>query len=146
MGRAVQRIALERGHEVPVVVDPHCEEASSCCLSADILEGIDVVIDFSSADAVMDNVKICKEAGVNLVVGTTGWYDKMEEVKGLVGSGGKAEGDGTSDAEAKGYAPPSSDEWKGETDSNANAGMQREIPAALGFLWSSNFSIGVNLY
>lgn len=131
MGKVVHRIALERGHEVPVIIDQHEEEANSCCLSADILKGIDVVIDFSSAAAVIDNLKICQKAGVNLVVGTTGWYDKMEDVKGIVGVADK-------ENEEKEKWKNTSD-WKGGSE-------KKENQSKVGFLWSSNFSIGVNLY
>lgn len=104
MGKAVHRIALERGHEVPVIIDhsetgathQHCDES--------VLKDVDVVIDFSLADSVVKHLEICKKAGKNLVVGTTGWYEKLNEVRELL---------------------------KDES---------------IGFLWSSNFSIGVNMY
>lgn len=113
MGKTVRRIAEERGHEVSVIVDPHDEAATAREVTADALARIDIVIDFSLADAVLANVRICMEAGCNVVMGTTGWYDKVEEVRRMV-------------------------EREGE--------KEREILPAVGFLWSSNFSIGVNLY
>lgn len=127
MGKVVRMIALGRGHEVSVIIDKHEEEATSCCLSADILKGIDVVIDFSAGAAVLDNVRICKEAGVNLVVGTTGWHDKLDEVKVLT------------EVNNTNVLP---DENGGRPWENGVKGNDGNI----GFLWSSNFSIGVNLY
>ena len=104
MGKVVRSIALERGHEVPVIIDPTAPEATQKKLSAEILKGMDVAIDFSNGEVVLENVRSCKEAGVNMVVGTTGWYGRLEALK-------------TEMAAAK-----------------------------IGFLWSSNFSIGVNMY
>ncbi len=102
MGKVVHRIALEREHEVPVIADPHAAEATHQVLSVDVIRGLDVVVDFSLGSAVFENSAICNEAGVNLVIGSTGWYDRLEEVR---------------------------------------AGVPE-----IGCLWSSNFSIGVNMY
>ncbi|MBI4235390.1 4-hydroxy-tetrahydrodipicolinate reductase [Candidatus Peregrinibacteria bacterium] len=115
MGKTVHRIAVERGHSVPVIVDPKASEATFQELSAEVLQGMDMVIDFSLGSAVLENAKICRDAGVNLVIGTTGWYDKMEEVRAVVEGG-------------------------------AAGGTEMETQPAVGFLWSSNFSIGVNMY
>lgn len=104
MGKVVRTIALERGHEVPVIVDPSAAEATAKRLDLDALKGVDVVIDFSSGSAVFENAKICAEAGVNLVIGSTGWYEKLEELK------------------------------------------KKLSATKIGWMWSSNFSIGVNMY
>lgn len=123
MGKVVARIAQERGHELVLIADPgaasnppqggECARAQIVAqLSADNLRasGAEVAIDFSLGEAVFENLKICQEAGVNLVVGTTGWQGRVEEVRGLAEN----------------------------TDSNSRK--------PIGFLHSSNFSIGVNLY
>lgn len=103
MGKAVKRVAEERGHEVALIVDPHAAAAHARPpLTAGMLDGVDVVVDFSLGEAVMENVRACREAGVPLVIGSTGWYERMDEVK----------------AAAEGIA----------------------------CMWSSNFSIGVNMY
>ncbi len=111
MGKVVRRVAEERGHEVVVIVDPGASKNSDKIgaatyqeLSAEALNGVEVAIDFSQAEGLLNDVQICRDAGVNLVMGTTGWYEQMDEVKKVVGDGN------------------------------------------IGFLWSSNFSIGVNLY
>lgn len=85
MGRAAAAAALRRGHTVHVVVDPHASEATAAAVSAAALSGADIAIDFSRADAVEDSIRACIEAGVPLVVGTTGWYDRIDDVKTLVG-------------------------------------------------------------
>jgi len=73
MGRVIERLARERGHEV-VVASRELSEISGC----------DVAIDFSAADAVRGNVEACVAAGVPIVVGTTGWDSEREEVEKIV--------------------------------------------------------------
>lgn len=45
------------------------------------IEKADIAIDFTSADIVVKNIEQIAKLGVNLVIGTTGWYDKIETVK-----------------------------------------------------------------
>jgi 4-hydroxy-tetrahydrodipicolinate reductase len=80
MGQEIHKLCTE--HEV-VIIDPKYSEANYQEISANSLEGVDVAIDFSHPDCIMSNIHKVAEYGTNLVVGTTGWYDKMEEVKEL---------------------------------------------------------------
>ncbi len=105
MGQAVARMAIERKHTISAIIDRTAAEATASKVSATALRGSDVAIDVSSAASVIENVKVCIEAGVPLVEGTTGWDAARDEVRSLVTG-------------AKGF----------------------------GFLWSSNFSIGVQMY
>jgi len=73
MGKLVHRLAEEKGHEVVVVSKDMAE-----------LQGCDVAIDFSAADAVRGNVEACVAAGVAIVVGTTGWDAKRDEIEKIV--------------------------------------------------------------
>jgi 4-hydroxy-tetrahydrodipicolinate reductase len=50
-------------------------------LSIANLKNAEVAIDFSTPDSVMKNIEICFDAGVAIVVGTTGWYGQLQEVK-----------------------------------------------------------------
>ena len=93
MGKAVEKIALERGHEIVAII-----EAGDAVDFA----GADIAIDFSLAESVFENTKAAAEAGIPLILGSTGWYENIDEVSELA----------------------------------------KNIPC----LWSSNFSIGVNLY
>lgn len=52
------------------------------------LKEVDVVIDFTSPQIVLENIKTVTMMGKNMVVGTTGWYDHLEEVKTMVGKRG----------------------------------------------------------
>jgi 4-hydroxy-tetrahydrodipicolinate reductase len=81
MGRMIEQLILQQGqHTVVEVIDI----SDSSKLKALSPAKTDVAIEFTMPNAVMDNIKICAENKVPLVVGTTGWYDKMEEVKTLV--------------------------------------------------------------
>jgi 4-hydroxy-tetrahydrodipicolinate reductase len=83
LGKAVYKAALERGHEV-MVIDPRAEEAVCKNIAEADLAGVDVVIDVSLGEAVLANAEVCAAAGVNLVIGATGWYDQMDEVKKIM--------------------------------------------------------------
>ncbi|QYO66891.1 4-hydroxy-tetrahydrodipicolinate reductase [Leptolyngbya sp. 7M] len=83
MGRLIETVAAERGHDKVVVVnESHAGLASEKL--AETLKIADVGIDFSSADAVSRNVEACMLAGIPIVEGTTGWHKDREEVEKLV--------------------------------------------------------------
>ena len=83
MGQIIEKTALEKGHEIKVVIDPFCETAEKE-INEKTLDGVDVCIDFTHPDVIIDNIKKIAKVGKNIVVGTTGWYDKMDEVKKIV--------------------------------------------------------------
>ena len=98
MGREIETQAVERNHQIVLKIDTATE------LEAADFSNVDVAIEFSTPEVAMDNIKFLAENGISTVVGTTGWYDQMDEVQKIV--------------------------------------KQNKI----GFLWSANFSIGVNIY
>lgn len=78
MGKEVEKIALQRNHQIIAKIDT--EEAwNEISESSD---EIDVVIDFSLPKSAIDNIKRCFELGIPIVTGTTGWYDKLGAIKG----------------------------------------------------------------
>ncbi|TKC03731.1 4-hydroxy-tetrahydrodipicolinate reductase [Pedobacter frigoris] len=77
MGQIIERFALERGHEVVLKISIDNRED----LTTSNLRNADVAIDFSSPDAAIDNIYACFEANLPVVVGTTGWYGQLQEVK-----------------------------------------------------------------
>jgi 4-hydroxy-tetrahydrodipicolinate reductase len=89
MGQLVGARALEEGHEVALVLD-----SSDAACGADELQerlrGIDAAIDFTVADAVPANVSACARARVPVVVGTTGWLARIDEVRAVVEEQGSA--------------------------------------------------------
>jgi 4-hydroxy-tetrahydrodipicolinate reductase len=96
MGKVIERIALERGHEIVLKKD----ESNSY----DGLSSADVSIDFSVPTAAVDNISASFNAGVPVVSGTTGWLEHYDEMIALC------------------------NDKKG------------------GFISSSNFSLGVNIF
>ncbi len=98
MGKGIEYQAKARDHEIVYII-----EDTEALKKVDGTK-IDVAIDVTHPDAVINNIKILAEKGINTVVGTTGWYDHLAEVEKIAKE------------------------------------------ANIGFLWSSNFSIGVNLF
>jgi 4-hydroxy-tetrahydrodipicolinate reductase len=96
MGHMIEQAALRRNAEVTCIIDPFNESRGS-------LADCDVAIDFSEPGAVIDNIRAAAQTKVAIVVGTTGWYNRIEEVREIVEQSG------------------------------------------IGFIYGSNFSIGVNL-
>lgn len=96
MGQVIERIALERGHEIVLKKDEFN--------TYDGLSTADVAIDFSVPTAAVDNISSCFHANVPVVSGTTGWLDRYDEMIALC---------------------------------NEKQG---------GFISSSNFSLGVNIF
>ncbi len=83
MGKMIEQAALARGHSISAKFDID-NNVNGAGLTAETLAGVDVAIDFSIPDAVLPNIKKLQSLGVPTVVGATGWYDKIEEVKNAV--------------------------------------------------------------
>lgn len=86
MGRAVEEEARERGHEVALRLTSE-DNPGGRGITAQTTDGVDVAVDFSVPGAVVENVRACVAQGLDMVVGTTGWHDRMDEVRALVESG-----------------------------------------------------------
>ena len=85
-GSLVAEVAGERGHRTRVVTE--AENVSGAWLTAENLRDADVVIDFTTPDAVLANIPRCVAADKAMVVGTTGWYGQLERVRQEVEHGG----------------------------------------------------------
>ena len=73
MGKAIERIARDRGHHtVAFDVQDSLESLTS--------ENFDVAIEFTTPESAPDNLKFCLSHGVPVVCGTTGWLDRSAEV------------------------------------------------------------------
>ncbi|MEZ4847953.1 MAG: 4-hydroxy-tetrahydrodipicolinate reductase [Bacteroidia bacterium] len=99
MGKAIEQETLKRGHQISSVIDLNNIDDIQKLNP----ENTDVVIEFTHPDSFQNNLNALLKQQVPIVSGTTGWYDRLEEVKQIV---------------------------------NATEG---------GFMFSSNFSIGVNI-
>lgn len=100
MGRAIERIAISRGHEIVAIVDIDTKDS----IDSEAFKSADIAIEFTSPQSAVDNYMKLFAIGMPVVSGSTGWTEKMDEVKAAC-----EKADGT-------------------------------------FLWSSNFSVGVNLF
>lgn len=86
MGKLIERLAKEKGHEIAVVIDDKFAGLTAEAL-AEKLSGSDVAIDFTVAASVRRNVEACLAADIPLVEGTTGWNDERAEIERLVREG-----------------------------------------------------------
>jgi len=85
-GSLVAEVARERHHEVMVLCSADNPDATA--LTPSRLAKIDVVIDFTTPKAVIQNIEACSAAGKNMVVGTTGWYHELSRIHQLVEKNG----------------------------------------------------------
>lgn len=77
MGQIIERFATERGHEVVLKITADNLDD----LTVNNLRKADVAIDFSAPDAALPNIYKCFDANIPVVVGTTGWYGELQQVK-----------------------------------------------------------------
>jgi len=77
MGKELEKAALSKQHEIVLVVT----SANADDINKLNASHADVAIEFSTPGAVMHNINKCFDAHVPVVVGTTGWYDKIPEVR-----------------------------------------------------------------
>jgi 4-hydroxy-tetrahydrodipicolinate reductase len=103
MGRTVESIAVQKGHEI-VETFWDARPLKSDASTRSRLKDVSAMIDFSTAEAVPGNVRAAAEMRIPLVEGTTGWQTRLAEVESEVRRSG------------------------------------------IGFVYASNFSIGVNLF
>ena len=75
MGKEIEAIALLKGHSIVLKAD------SKTNLNSAALKSADVAIEFTSPQAAVNNIEICLEAGIPVVVGSTGWYKELDKVK-----------------------------------------------------------------
>jgi 4-hydroxy-tetrahydrodipicolinate reductase len=80
-GSLVAQVARERGHSVRALdID---ENRNASALTAPNLAGVDTVIDFTAPEAAVENMRAVLSVGGRIVVGTTGWYQQLNEMKSL---------------------------------------------------------------
>ena len=84
MGKIVERIATDRQHEIILKIDQDNQHD----FIVENLARADVAIEFSTPGTVLGNIERCFEAGVPVVVGTTGWYDAIPQIKQKCEAGG----------------------------------------------------------
>lgn len=100
MGKAIERIALSRGHEIVKIIDINNVDE----IDSDEFRSADVAIEFTTPATAFDNYVKAFAQGVKVVSGSTGWTKRIDEVQQMCQRDGRT------------------------------------------FFWTSNFSIGVNIF
>lgn len=77
MGKVIEQIAIERGHNVVLKIN----SKNVADFNFDNLKKVDAAIEFTNPDLAVNNINICLSSNTPVVVGTTGWYDKFNEVR-----------------------------------------------------------------
>lgn len=77
MGQTIDRLAKAAGHEVVLKIS----SSNAAELTPENLRPADVAIEFSRPETAFENITLCLRSGVPVVVGTTGWLDRLEEAK-----------------------------------------------------------------
>ena len=80
MGKAIEEIALQRKHQVILKID--IDNLND--LTKENLSKADVAIEFTGPNSAFQNVKKAIELGAAVVCGSTGWLEKLDEIKKLV--------------------------------------------------------------
>jgi 4-hydroxy-tetrahydrodipicolinate reductase len=66
----------KKDHEIVLTVNSSNRDS----LTPETLHEVDAAIEFSNPASAIENIRICLEANVPMVIGTTGWYDQLDEV------------------------------------------------------------------
>ena len=77
MGKEIKKIAQEKEHEIVFQFDVNNKDE----FTVENLKKVDVAIEFTTPEAAYDNFIKCFEANVPIVSGTTGWLDKLAQIK-----------------------------------------------------------------
>lgn len=85
MGKTIEQIALNRGHQIVSIVDINNPEE----FQSDNFKSADVAIEFTTPATAFDNYMKSFAAGVPVVSGTTGWLDRIGEIKEKCAKEGK---------------------------------------------------------
>lgn len=86
MGKLVAKAVLDKGHQIAAIIDPSASNAkykTIAELGVEDAKNIDALIDFSSPEAAIDNIRAASALGLPLVMATTGWYERLRKPKRL---------------------------------------------------------------
>lgn len=78
MGKEIEQIAIQRGHNVALIIDVN--NKGDFTPSNLMAKAVDVVIEFTVPETAVDNYRVCFEADVPVVSGTTGWVSRYKEI------------------------------------------------------------------
>ena len=77
MGKEIEKVARERGHDIHLIIDI----GNRHDLTPEKLAGANIAIEFTGPQAAYDNIIACFDAALPVVSGSTGWLDRMDELK-----------------------------------------------------------------
>ncbi|MCL2649921.1 MAG: 4-hydroxy-tetrahydrodipicolinate reductase [Candidatus Azobacteroides sp.] len=77
MGKEIEKIALDRGHEIVSIIDINNLQD----FDSDAFKSAEVAIEFTQPQTAFNNYRKCFERNVPVVAGTTGWLENMPEIK-----------------------------------------------------------------
>ena len=85
MGKMIEKIACAQGHEIITIIDPVAQTPAGIPSSKTIAEAnldtAQVAIEFSQPSVAVSNIIALAERKIPTVTGTTGWYERMDEVR-----------------------------------------------------------------
>jgi len=87
MGHEIETIGLSKGMNI-ITIDPNNDNANFKEINEESMNEIDVCIDFTHPESVIKNIEKISIFKKNIVVGTTGWYDKLDDVKKIIEKAG----------------------------------------------------------
>jgi len=79
MGKAIEEIALSKGHEIVLKIDA----SNTADFTKENIQKADVAIEFTGPQSAFENISKCIHWGVPVVSGSTGWLDNFEKVKAI---------------------------------------------------------------
>ena len=74
MGKAIEKIAEERGHKIVLICN------SELSVKYADFENVELAIEFTEPNLAVGHIEFCIDKNIPIVVGTTGWYDELDEV------------------------------------------------------------------
>jgi len=77
MGKEIEKVAIERNHEISLIIDVNDRDK----FTPENLSKCDVAIEFSVPESAYNNILQCFKAGLPVVSGTTGWLDKLDDIR-----------------------------------------------------------------
>lgn len=83
MGKTIEKIALDRGNEICAIIDVDNQKD----FESEAFKSADVAIEFTIPAIAMNNYQKCFKHSIPVVSGTTGWLDRMDEVKDACANG-----------------------------------------------------------
>jgi 4-hydroxy-tetrahydrodipicolinate reductase len=87
MAREVERLAPHRGFDIQLILTS-ASNVDGAAIHAEAFRDVDVCIDFTNGAAVAPNIRRIAAVGTPIVVGTTGWNDRLGEVREIVAQSG----------------------------------------------------------